>query len=94
MELPTSDPKGASAPVGSSVPTEADQAAGSTTVSAVSTSQCAGMREVIEEKLRHGMTAQRIFQDLQIEHAVEGSYWSVPRFVKKLRIEKQQAYAF
>jgi transposase len=57
-----------------------------------SASQCAPLQETIEAKLGRGLSAQRIFQDLQIEHAFAGSYWSVRRFVKKLRNEKPQAF--
>ena len=46
----------------------------------------------IEELLRLGLSAQRIFQDLQNEHAVDGSYYSVRRFVKALRKENPEAY--
>lgn len=79
------DAKGTTAPAGSEVPSDPNSAA-------KSASQCAALAEVIEQKLERGLTAQRIFQDLQIEHAFEGSYWSVRRFVKKLCTEKPQAF--
>jgi len=59
---------------------------------AKSASQCDPYREAIEAKLEQGLHAQRIFQDLQLEHDFSGSYWSVRRFVKKLRVEKPTAF--
>jgi transposase len=50
----------------------------------VSRSACAPFREVIEEKLRAELTAQRIYQDLVSEQGYTGSYYSVRRFVKSL----------
>jgi transposase len=50
----------------------------------VSRSACAPFREVIEEKLRAELTAQRIYQDLVSEQNYTGSYYSVRRFVKSL----------
>ena len=47
-------------------------------------SACAPFREVILEKLRSGLSAQRIYQDLSTEHGYAGSYYSVRRFVQKL----------
>ena len=44
-------------------------------------SKCALYRESIEEKLRAGLSAERIHQDLVLEAGFEGSYDSVQRFV-------------
>lgn len=48
-------------------------------------SACEPHREVIEAKLEQGLSAQRIWQDLIAEHEFSGSYYSVRRFVKRLR---------
>ena len=47
-------------------------------------SQCEPFRTVIQEKLESGLTAQRIYQDLEGSHGYTGSYYSVRRFVKRL----------
>lgn len=77
--------KGTTAPTGSSL----HHAAAATSKSA---SDSEPFRETIEAKLELGLHAQRIFQDLQVEHDFQGSYWSVRRFVKKLRAEKPTAF--
>jgi transposase len=41
-------------------------------------------RSIIEGKLDQGLSAQRIYQDLVVDHGFEGSYHSVRRFVRKL----------
>ena len=79
------DSKGTSAPTGS-------EPLLSTIDAGRSASQCAGFEGIIEEKLTVGLSAQRIFQDLQIDHAFAGSYWSVRRFVKKLCTQKPHAF--
>jgi transposase len=48
-------------------------------------SLCEDHGPLIIAKVADGLTAQRIFQDLQIEAAFTGSYESVKRFVGKLR---------
>jgi transposase len=48
-------------------------------------SQCEPFRKVIEDKLKDGLTRQRIYQDLTEGHGFEGSYYSVRRFVRRLR---------
>jgi len=48
-------------------------------------SLCEDHGALIRTKVEVGLTAQRIFQDLQIEVAFSGSYESVKRFVGKLR---------
>lgn len=45
---------------------------------------CEPLREVIESKLSQGLSARRIFQDLQADHDFSGSYYSVRRFVARL----------
>jgi transposase len=47
-------------------------------------SQCAPYRAVIKEKLQQELSAQRIYQDLVVEHGFTGSYYSVRRFVRRL----------
>lgn len=48
-------------------------------------SQCERHRERIETMAEAGLSAQRIYQDLQVEVNYAGSYTSVQRFVKKLK---------
>ncbi len=47
-------------------------------------SLCEAHDEYIRKGLHCGLTAQRIFQDLQFDKAFEGSYESVKRYVRKL----------
>ena len=47
-------------------------------------SQCEPHRAVVVAAIERGLSAQRIFQDLQSEHAFTGSYSSVKRFVRQL----------
>lgn len=48
-------------------------------------SLCEHYRGIIEEKLELGLDALRIHQDLVVENGFEGSYYSVQRYVKKLK---------
>lgn len=48
-------------------------------------SQCEPLRAVIEAKVDAGLTAQRIYQDLRTDHAFEGGYDAVKRFVRQLK---------
>ena len=50
-----------------------------------SRSCCEPFRELIIEKLDTGLSAQRIYQDLVIDHGFEAKYHSVRRFVAGLR---------
>lgn len=47
-------------------------------------SQCAPLAGVIEQGLRAGLSAQRIYQDLVAGHGFAGSYDAVKRFVRRL----------
>ena len=47
-------------------------------------SKCEPYRAVIQEKLQQELSAQRIYQDLVVEHGFTGSYYSVRRFVRRL----------
>jgi transposase len=47
-------------------------------------SVCEPWRVVIQGKLAQELSAQRIYQDLVLEHGYAGSYYSVRRFVDKL----------
>jgi transposase len=47
-------------------------------------SECTPHQPIILAKLEQGLSAQRIFQDLVVEHGFPGSYDSVKRFVRKL----------
>jgi transposase len=55
-------------------------------------SLCAEHDEYVCERVKLGLSAQRIFQDLQSERAFKGSYESVKRYVHK--IEKSTAVPF
>jgi transposase len=48
------------------------------------TSQCAPWAGVIEQGLLAGLSAQRIYQDLVVEHGFSGGYDAVKRFVRRL----------
>ena len=48
-------------------------------------SQCEPFRQVIEAKLEQGLSRQRIYQDRRDEHGFRGSYYSVRRFVRRLK---------
>src|SRR6185312_1698023 len=49
-----------------------------------SRSQCEEWRSIITESLQAGLSARRIFQDLQTEKNYTGGYESVKRFVRML----------
>lgn len=51
----------------------------------ISRSRCEPFRELILVKLQQGLTAQRIWQDLQSEHGFADGYQSVQRFVRDLQ---------
>jgi transposase len=55
---------------------------------AAARSKCEPYRELIEQKIEAGLSAQRIFQDLKEEHGFEGAYHSVQRMVLRLRVEQ------
>lgn len=48
-------------------------------------SLCENWRAQIEAATQAGLSAQRIYQDLVVEHQFEGSYHSVQRFVQRLK---------
>jgi len=48
-------------------------------------STCDPYREIIQAKLEQMLSAQRIYQDLVAEHQFAASYWSVRRYVARLR---------
>jgi transposase len=48
-------------------------------------SGCEPWRAIIEGKVELGLSAQRIYQDLITDHGFQGSYFSVRRFVHRLR---------
>jgi transposase len=74
-------PKQAISITGSEGPNQAISITGS----AGRRSRCEPYRAVIIEMLERGLSAQRIWQDLQAEHGFPDSYQSVQRFVRKLR---------
>lgn len=51
-------------------------------------SLCEPYREFIQKGLDKGLSSQRIWQDLRIEHSFEGSYDSVKRFARNLRPDR------
>jgi predicted transcriptional regulator len=55
-------------------------------------SLCAVHDEYIQERIKLGLRAQRIFQDLQLERAFTGGYGSVKSYVRK--IEAFEAVSF
>jgi transposase len=77
-------PKPAKAPIGSECTWDAS-AEQSVPILQPRRSACQPLNEVILAKLEQGLTAQRIYQDMVAEHGFEGSYYSVCRFVRKLR---------
>ena len=56
----------------------------STTGSGGRKSLCSDHHDYIQELLKSNLTAQRIYQDLMIDHGFDGSYESVKRYVRKL----------
>lgn len=92
------DSKPAKVPTGSEAvpePKAAKVPAGSPEVEAVSKapvasvlrgrSQCEVWRDFIEQGLRAGLSAQRLYQDLVSQHQFKGGYDSVKRFVRRLQ---------
>lgn len=47
-------------------------------------SRCEPLRQVIHDKLKLGLSAQRIYHDLVAEQGLSASYSSVKRFVRRL----------
>jgi transposase len=52
-------------------------------------SDCEPWRARIQTWLEHGLSAQRIYQDLVAEHGFSGSYYSVRRFVRGLEATQE-----
>jgi len=77
----SADPKQAKAPPGSQPCDDDSKPAKAPTGSR---SLCDPFRAVILGKIEQGLSAQRIYQDLAIEHGFDGKYHSVRRFVAKL----------
>ena len=72
---PAKAPTGSEPGVGDSKPAKAPTG---------SRSICGPLQEEIEAKLKQGLSAQRIFQDLVQEHDFQAKYHSVRRFVAKI----------
>jgi transposase len=85
-EAPTGsdDPKPSKAPPGSGDSKPAEVHSGSR-LRVETRSECEPLREMIQQKLDLGLDAKRIHQDLVAEHQFDGSYWSVMRFVRRMR---------
>ena len=77
------EPKPAGAPTGSTDSKPAGAPPGSAAAQS-GQSDCEPQRPVIIQKLEQGLTAKRIHQDL-VEGGFQGSYWSVMRFVRRLK---------
>ena len=77
--------KGTSAPTGLTAMDAAgiEQPVASPTASA--RSGCLAYHDAIVAGLEQRLTAQRIYQDLVVDHGFTGSYWSVNRYTKRLR---------
>ena len=92
INLPGSGPKPATnAPTGSDSSKPANAPTGSVDHNPQISgpeSQCEPFRKVIEDKLEGGLSRKRIYQDLIDEHGFDGSYYSVRRFVNRLRENK------
>lgn len=57
-----------------------------------SRSRCEPWREVIEQGVQAGLSAQRIYQDLSGEHQFTGGYDAVKRFVRRLEASAQPPF--
>jgi transposase len=84
-DLAANDSKGTGAPTGSVASGDTPNDPETSAITVKSASMCEPFRELIEAKLQQGLHCQRIFQDLQEEQDFRGKYWSVRRFVKKLK---------
>jgi len=75
------------APLGDSKPAKAPPGSEDDSISIPpgSTSQCLGYHELIVPMLQQELSAQRIYQDLVADHDFSGSYYSVRRYLGKLR---------
>ncbi len=92
IRLSDRDSKQVKAPIGSEGSKQVEAPTGSDGINACDAtsgrSQCEPFRKVVEEKLEEGLSRQRIYQDLRDEYGFNGSYYSVRRFVKRLRDDK------
>jgi transposase len=80
---PTANP--AKVPTGSNDEAESKPAKVPTGFQPRSRSQCEQWREILEQGVQAGLSAQRLYQDLVVEHQFEGGYDAVKRFVRQLR---------
>jgi len=79
------DSKPSIPPTGSAIAKPSILPAGNSVAEAGRQSQCSPLAEVIESKLDAGLTAQRVYQDLRLEHGFAGAYDAVKRFCRKLK---------
>ena len=89
LRLAAGDSKPAIAPLGSEALPESKPAIVPIGSKAGRASHCAPLSEVIKQGLEAGLSAQRIYEDLVIEHAFTASYDSVKRFVRSLEHQNQ-----
>lgn len=80
------DSNGTKVPTGAGAHTAAPDTA---KITSGSRSQCEPFRDIIVAKCELGLTAQRIHQDLAVDHEFKGKYWSVNRFVKSLGTHRE-----
>ncbi len=82
------DSKGASAPTAQAV-MEAAGIEQPVTPTVSARSGCVAYHDAILAGLEQRLTAQRIYQDLVVDHGFRGSYWSVNPYVKHLHTRTQ-----
>lgn len=80
-----SDSEPAKLSVGSENDSEAKPAKVPIGVAPRSRSQCEPWRDKLEQGVKSGLSAQRLYQDLVVEHQFDGGYDAVKRFVRQLR---------
>ena len=83
---PRHKPKPATVPTGSTGTKPARVPTGSDSI-------CEPYRSLIEESVRRGLSAQRIWQDLQEDYNFNAGYCSVKRFVHKLKRSHREVVA-
>jgi hypothetical protein len=85
---PKDDAKPPIPPAGPESPKPPIPPAGSGEAKAGRRSQCEPFHADIESKLKQGLSAQRIYQDLICETGFAGGYDAVKRYVRKLKAKR------
>jgi transposase len=91
VRLARGDPKPAKVTAGSEE-LEDSKPAKVTAGPAAGRSRCEPYRQLVIEKLDKGLSAQRIWQDLQLDHGAEMNYESVKRFVRAVGPGRELPY--